>query len=115
MNIRTSSLPLAVIVGGFLGLAIGAADTQAAVPAVASTQASQATPDADIAAKIRKAIADDQAVAAYAETVKIIVSDGLVSLKGAVKTDADKKAIGLKADAIVGEKNVMNNLLVTAE
>ena len=36
----------------------------------------------------------------------------VVSLKGSVKSDADKKAIGAKADAIAGEKNVMNNLQV---
>ena len=115
MNIKTSSFTRAVIVGGLLSLAVGVADTQAGVRAGVGTQASQTTPDAEMAAKIRKAIADDQKLAAYAETVKIIVSDGLVSLKGAVKTDADKKAIGQKADAIAGEKNVMNNLLVTAE
>ena len=66
-------------------------------------------------AKIRKAITDDKAFAAYAQTLKIIASDGLVSLKGSVKSDADKKALGQKADEIAGAKNVMNNLVVTGD
>ena len=74
---------------------------------------SQATPDSELAAKIRKAIGDDKALAAYASTLKIVVSDGLVSLKGAVKSEADKKAVGQKADEIAGAKNVMNNLFVS--
>ena len=48
-------------------------------------------------------------------TLKILVSDGLVTLKGAVKSDADKKAIGQKVDEIAGAKNVMNNLFVSNE
>ena len=78
----------------------------------AQAQQAQATPDSEIAAKIHKAIADDKAIAGYAQTLKIIVSDGLVSLKGSVRSDADKKAIGAKADAIAGEENVMNNLVI---
>jgi osmotically-inducible protein OsmY len=66
-------------------------------------------------ARLRKAIADDKALAGYAQTLKIIASDGLVSLKGSVRSEADKKALGDKADEIAGAKNVMNNLIVTAD
>jgi osmotically-inducible protein OsmY len=110
---RTHSLTRAAIAGGLLSLAVGTADTSAAPQAATQAQQqSQATPDSELAAKIRKAIEADKALAAYVPTLKIIVSDGLVSLKGSVKSDADKKAIGAKADAIAGEKNVMNNLQV---
>jgi osmotically-inducible protein OsmY len=91
-----------------------AADSVAA-PQAAQAQPSQATPDADLVAKIRQAIADDKAIAQYAQTLKIVSSSGLVTLKGPVKTEADKKAIGAKADQIAGEKNVMNNLFVSAD
>ena len=110
---RAHSFTRAVIAGGLLSLAVGTADTYAATQAAAQAQQpSQATPDTELAAKIRKAIEEDKALAAYVPTIKIVVSDGLVSLKGSVKSDADKKAIGAKADAIAGEKNVMNNLQV---
>jgi hyperosmotically inducible periplasmic protein len=83
--------------------------------AAIEAQQSQATPDSEIAAKIRKAIGDDKALAGYLPTLKILVSDGLVTLKGPVKSDADKKAIGQKVDEIAGAKNVMNNLFVSNE
>jgi osmotically-inducible protein OsmY len=117
---RTHSFTRAVITGGLLSLAVATTDTQAA-PLQAAQQPTaqaaqtQATPDAELVAKIRKAITDDKALSAYAQTLKIIASDGLVSLKGGVKSEADKKAIGQKADAIAGAKNVMNNLIVTGD
>jgi hyperosmotically inducible protein len=120
MSNRTHFFTRAVIMGGLLSLTVAAADTQAAPlqaaqPAAAQAQQTQATPDAELVAKIRKAITDDKALSAYGQTLKIIASDGLVSLKGSVKTDADKKALGQKADEIAGAKNVMNNLVVTGD
>ena len=112
-HIRTYSFTRAVIAGGLLSLAVGTADTYAAPRTAMQEPQSQATPDSELAAKIRKAIGDDKALAAYASTLKIVVSDGLVSLKGAVKSEADKKAVGQKADEIAGAKNVMNNLFVS--
>jgi osmotically-inducible protein OsmY len=104
----------ALIVGGLLTTTAAVADAQAPTAApVAQAPATQTTPDADIAAKIRKELSDDKVLAGYASTLKIIVSDGLVSLKGAVRSDADKKAIEQKAAKIVGEANVMNNMFVS--
>src|SRR5205085_3610468 len=112
-HIRTQSFTRAVVAGGLLSLCVAATDTYAAPRAAVQAQQSQPTPDGELAEKIRKAIGDDKALAAYASTIKIVVSDGLVSLKGAVKSNADKKAIGQKADEIAGAKNVMNKLLVS--
>ena len=112
----THSLTRAVVIGGLLSLAVSTADTYAAQAATPAPQSqatpAQATPDSELAAKIRKALEADTALAAYVPTLKIVVSDGLVSLKGAVKSEADKKAIGKKADDIAGAKNVMNNLQI---
>ena len=101
-----------LVVGGLLSLSVAVRDAQAASTAAV---AQQAPADAEIVAKIRKALTDDKALAGYASTLKVVVSDGLVTLKGAVRSDADKKAIGQKVEAIVGEANVMNNLFVSAE
>jgi len=112
---RTHSFTRAVITGGLLSLAVATADTYAAPVAAIQEQPAQATPDSELAAKIRKALGDDTALAGYVPTLKILVSDGLVTLKGAVKSEADKKAIGQKVDEIAGAKNVMNNLFVSNE
>ena len=111
-QVRTPTFTHALIVGGVLTLTAAVAETHA-VPVPVAVQQSQT--DAEIVAKIRKALTDDKALAHYASTLKVVVSDGLVSLKGAVRSDADKKAIGQKVDAIVGEANVMNNLFVAPE
>jgi osmotically-inducible protein OsmY len=120
----------AVLAGSLLSLTVAVVDTQAATQAAspakpapaqpaqaqpAQAQPAEPTPDSQLAAKIHKAIADDKALAGYAQTIKIIVSDGLVSLKGSARSEADKKALGAKADAIAGEKNVMNNLVIVGE
>ena len=87
----------------------------AQAPAPAATPAQQPMSDADIVAKIRKDLTDDKALSGYASTLKVIVSSGLVTLKGAVRSDADKKAIEEKAAKIAGEANVMNNLFVSSD
>jgi len=121
---RTYSLTRAVITGSLLALTVAVVDTQATTLTAAQAEQAQAeqakpqaqaTPDTDVAAKIAKAIADDKAVAGYEKTIKIVVSDGLVSLKGTARSEDDKKAIGAKAEAVVGEKNVMNNLVIAPD
>jgi len=111
-----------MLVGSLLTLGAGTASAQtppstppAQPPAPATSPQPAATPDDATAARIRKAIKDEKAIAIYADSIKVIVSSGTVSLKGPVRTDAEKKAIGAKADAIVGEANVMNNLIVAPD
>jgi osmotically-inducible protein OsmY len=114
-NFHTPSCTRAVIAGGLLSLAVVTADVQAAPLTPVQAQQSQPAPDSEVRDKIYKAIADDKAIAGYAQTLKVIVSGGMVSLKGSVRSDADKKAIGEKADAIAGAANVMNNLVIVAD
>lgn len=114
-NFHTPSLTRAVIAGGLLSLAVPTADVQAAPLAPVQAQQSQTSPDTEVRDKIYKAIGDDKAIAGYAQTLKIIVSGGMVTLKGSVRSEADKKAIGVKADAIAGAANVMNNLVIVAD
>jgi osmotically-inducible protein OsmY len=114
-NFHTPSCTRAVIAGGLLSLAVVTADVQAAPLTPVQAQQSQPAPDSEVRDKIYKAIADDKAIAGYAQTLEVIVSGGMVSLKGSVRSDADKKAIGEKADAIAGAANVMNNLVIVAD
>jgi osmotically-inducible protein OsmY len=112
-NFHTPSFTRAVLAGGLLSLAVVTADVQAAPLAPAQAQ-TQTSPDTEVRDKIYKAITDDKALSGYAQTLKVIVSGGMVSLKGSVRSEADKKAIGEKADAIAGAPNVMNNLVIVA-
>jgi osmotically-inducible protein OsmY len=105
----------AVLTGGLLSLAVVTADVQAAPLATVQAEQAQTSPDTAVREKIYKAIADDKALSGYSQTLKVIVSGGMVSLKGSVRSDTDKKAIGAKADAIAGAANVMNNLVIVAD
>ena len=106
-----------MLFGGLLTLGAGAASAQTppSTPPAQPATPTAATPDDAIAAKIRKAIKDDKAITAYADSVRMMVSGGMVTLKGPVRSEAEKKAIGAKADAIAGEANVMNNLVVAPD
>jgi hyperosmotically inducible periplasmic protein len=48
-----------------------------------------------------------------APNVKIISRDGMVTLKGTVKSDEEKKAIGDKATEVAGQGKVTSELTVT--
>lgn len=71
--------------------------------------------DRELAQKIRKAVNEDKTLSTYAHNVKIIVQDGVVTLKGPVRTDAEKTAIEAKATGIAGVKNVTNLLEIAPD
>jgi hyperosmotically inducible protein len=80
--------------------------------AVTADQQKETAADRELAKKIRKSIASDSSLSSYAHNVKIIVRDGMVTLKGPVNTDAEKNAIGAKASDIAGADKVQNELTV---
>jgi len=68
--------------------------------------------DRDIAQQIRKSVMKDKSLSTYAHNVKIIAQNGLVTLKGPVTSDDEKKAIETKAAAVVGQDKVTSELEV---
>ena len=50
----------------------------------------------------------------YAHNVKIIVQDGKVTLKGPVRTGAEKQLVEQKAAAVAGATNVVNAMEVAS-
>ena len=68
--------------------------------------------DRDITQQIRKSVNKDKSLSTYAHNVKIIAQNGMVTLKGPVTTDDEKKAIEMKAAAVVGQDKVTNELEV---
>jgi hyperosmotically inducible periplasmic protein len=73
---------------------------------------SESEADRTISQNIRKAITSDDSVSTNGKNVKIITVDGVVTLRGPVKSEAEKTNIAAKAQQIAGVKNVENQLEV---
>jgi hyperosmotically inducible periplasmic protein len=68
--------------------------------------------DREITRKIRKAVIADKSLSTYAHNVKIISRNGVVTLKGPVRSDQEKNAIDSAATQIAGAVNVKDELTV---
>ncbi len=68
--------------------------------------------DREMTRQIRKSIAQDKSLSTYAHNVKIISQDGMVTLKGPVRSDEEKTAIEAKAADIAGKDKVTSELEV---
>jgi osmotically-inducible protein OsmY len=68
--------------------------------------------DRDIARDIRRSIVQDKSLSTYAHNVKIIAQNGMVTLKGPVRSEEEKSAIEAKAAQIVGKDKVTSQLEV---
>lgn len=66
--------------------------------------------DRDITQQIRMAIVNDKSLSTYAHNVKIITQNGVVTLKGPVRSEEEKKAVEMKATEVAGEQKVTNQL-----
>ena len=83
--------------------------------AVTADQQKMNAPDRELARKIRKSVYDDKTLSTYAHNVKIIVRDGTVTLRGPVRSVAEKEDIGKKASTIAGMDKVTNELEIAPE
>jgi len=68
--------------------------------------------DRDITQQIRQSVTKDKSLSTYAHNVKIISQNGMVTLKGPVRSDEEKRAIETKAADIVGPAKVTSELQV---
>ena len=75
---------------------------------------SNSTPDIKMTAAIRRAVVGDDSLSMTAKNVKIITADGVVTLRGPVKTAAEKAAIAKHAKAAAGEAKIVNQIEVEA-
>ena len=69
--------------------------------------------DRTISQNIRKELSADDSLSTNGRNVKIITVDGKVTLRGPVKSDAEKASIAAKAQQVAGVKNVDNQLEIT--
>ena len=74
---------------------------------------SESETDRTISQNIRQALTADDSLSTNGKNVKIITIGGTVTLRGPVKSDKEKSAIGAKAQQIAGVKNVDNQLEIT--
>lgn len=68
--------------------------------------------DQDITQQIRQSIMKDESLSTYAHNVKVISQNGIVTLKGPVRSEDEKSAIEAKAVEVVGKDKVTNQLEV---
>jgi osmotically-inducible protein OsmY len=68
--------------------------------------------DRELSQQIRKAIASDKNLSTYAHNIKIIAQNGMVTLKGPVRSEDEKKAIETKAAQIAGDQKITSQLEV---
>ncbi len=65
--------------------------------------------DRALTAKIRRMVMADKALSMYAQNVKIISKDGMVTLKGPVRSDDEMKSIVNKATSAAGAAGKVTN------
>jgi hyperosmotically inducible protein len=68
--------------------------------------------DRDITQQIRQSVMSDKSLSTYAHNVKIVSQNGMVTLKGPVRSDDEKRAIESKAADVVGKDKVTSELQV---
>ena len=71
--------------------------------------------DREITRQIRKALVADKSLSTYAHNVKVITTDGTVTLRGPVRSGDEKSSIEAKAKAIAGVNEVKNELTVATK
>jgi osmotically-inducible protein OsmY len=80
--------------------------------AVTADQQKESAADRDLAKKIRQSVVGDKSLSTYAHNVKIVAQDGQVTLKGPVRSEAEKASIAAKATEIAGAGKVTNEITV---
>ena len=78
--------------------------------AVTSGDQSNTQSDLHITQAIRKTVVADKALSVNAHNVKIITANGVVTLRGPVKSSAEKATIGAKAEHVAGVTRVENQI-----
>lgn len=80
--------------------------------AVTADQQKNDAADRQAVQKIRRSLVQDKGLSTYAHNVKVIVRDGQATLKGPVRSDAEKEIVEARAIEVVGAGHVVNELSV---
>ena len=77
---------------------------------ITADQQGQSKEERELTQKIRQAVMDDKALSAYAQNVKIITVNGMVTLRGPVRSEDEKRTIQEKAGQIVGKNKIKSEI-----
>jgi len=77
---------------------------------ITADQQGQSKEERELTQKIRQAVMDDKSLSAYAHNVKIITVNGMVTLRGPVRSEDEKRAIEEKAGQIVGKDKIKSEI-----
>jgi len=112
---KTNSLHAFALVIALASPAVmNAQQTPAQKPPTADKQ-SQTKEDLALASQIRREVVKDKSLSVLAHNCKIITQQGFVTLRGEVKTEAERATIGDIAARIAGAGKVTNSLTVKAK
>ena len=75
---------------------------------------SNSSDDVKTTAAIRRAVVKEHSLSSMAKNVKIITAGGVVTLRGPVKSDAEKAKVAELAQAAAGDVRIDNQLEVKA-
>jgi hyperosmotically inducible protein len=127
LRIKTSVLPMhivsAVLMLGSLAQSQAAPQDNTPAPdntrvnrdaGVTADQQKEDKNDRELARQIRKALIADKNLSTYAHNVKIIASNGSVTLRGPVRSEDEKAVVETKAKGVTGVGDVKNELTVAA-
>lgn len=70
--------------------------------------------DRTLTQKIRKSVMADKSLSTYAHNVKIISQGGMVTLKGPVRTEDEKKSVFAKAVEVAGSQDKVTDQMTIA-
>lgn len=73
---------------------------------------SESKADVELTQRIRKAVVDDESLSTTAHNIKIITINGVVTLRGPVKSEQERDKIVATAQQMAGAKQVDNQLEV---
>lgn len=73
-------------------------------------QQGETNEDREITQKIRQAVVDDKSLSTYAHNVKIITVGGMVTLKGPVRSEIEKRVIEEKAAQIAEKGKIKSEI-----
>ncbi|MCU1243607.1 MAG: putative phosphoslipid binding protein [Candidatus Acidoferrum typicum] len=80
--------------------------------AARADQQGQSAQDRELARKIRRSVVTDKSLSTYAHNVKIIAQNGVVTLKGPVRSEEERTAVKAKAVQIAGADSVKDEMSV---
>lgn len=80
--------------------------------AVTADQQKETPHDRALTQQIRKSLVKDKSLSSYAHNVKVVSQNGVVTLKGPVRSDEEKRSVEAKAAEIAGRDNVRSEISV---